>query len=108
MRAYNVVCALDDAGLKVRRLCARAPHHHAQGHLLLHGRIMIEKGKISWFFLLFLSMYTVKNVSDIPFPSPAGMSFNNFFLGGNNLVSDILAGVGNVANLFYGVVVQCP
>jgi hypothetical protein len=38
VRAYNVVCALDDAGLKVWRLCARAPHHHAQGHLLLHDK----------------------------------------------------------------------
>jgi hypothetical protein len=39
----------------------------------------------------FLMLFTVKNVSDIPVPR-------------ESLVSDIPAGDGNVANLFYGVV----
>jgi hypothetical protein len=60
VRAYNVVCALDDTGLKVWRLCARAPHHHAQGHLLLHDKIMIEKRENLTRFQLFMAIYTVK------------------------------------------------
>jgi hypothetical protein len=51
------------------------------------------------------------------FPSPAGMSLTEFFLGGYNLymtslfppreslVSDIPAGDGNIEKLFYGVLV---
>jgi hypothetical protein len=56
-----------------------------------------------------MSMYRVHCIKRLaPFPSPAGMSLNKLFLGGNNLESDIPAGDGNVANLFYGVVVQYP
>ncbi len=97
MRAYNVVGALDDAGLKVWRLCARAPHHHAQGHLLLHSERIIKKGKYHEISTFYECVLCKKRLAT--FPSPAGMTLTNFFLGGSNLVCDIPAGDRNAGNL---------